>query len=223
MIRFEHVTKTFRLPRSVKVIADDISMTLEKGKAVGLLGRNGAGKSSLMNMIAGSIEPDSGRIVIEGSVSWPVGFQGSFHRQLTGAQNVRFLARVYGVDTEELVDYVEDFAELGGHFHQPMLTYSAGMRSRLGFGVSMGIYFDYYLVDEVTSVGDAAFREKSEAVFLDRVRNSGALFVSHSMASVRRVCTAGAVLENGKLTYYDSVSEAIAVHEANMKLKTAAR
>ncbi|WP_417525628.1 hypothetical protein [Marinovum sp.] len=104
-----------------------------------------------------------------------------------------------------------------------MLTYSVGMRSRLGFGVSMGIYFDYYLVDEVTSVGDAAFREKSEAVFLDRVRNSGALFVSHSMASVRRVCSAGAVLENGELTYYDNVSEAIAVHEANMKRKTPAR
>lgn len=220
MIRLKNVSKAFRYGAQVKHIARNVSMTFGRDRSVALLGRNGAGKSSLMSMISGKMQPDSGRIDIEGSISWPVGFQGSFHRELTGAQNARFLARVYGVDTDELLAFVEDFAEIGQHFHQPVATYSSGMRSRLGFGCSMGIHFDFYLVDEVTAVGDAAFKEKSEAVFMDRMQRSGALFVSHSMGSVRRVCNAAVVLENGAMTYYDDVEEGIAVHEANMEKKT---
>ena len=222
MVRLENVSKSFRTRGMTKVIADAVSLTIPRGKSVGLLGRNGAGKSSLLEMIAGAMDPDSGRIVIEGTVSWPVGFMGSFHNDLTGAQNARFLARIYGVDSGELIDFVADFAELGGHFHQPVRTYSSGMRSRLGFACSMGIHFDTYLVDEVTSVGDGAFKEKSEAMFLDRLRSSGALFVSHSMGSVRRVCDAGAVLENGKLSYYENLDKAIDLHERNLRYRTPA-
>jgi capsular polysaccharide transport system ATP-binding protein len=220
MVRLENVSKSFRGRGMTKVVADRVSLTIPRGKSVGLLGRNGAGKSCLLEMIAGAMDPDSGRIVIEGTVSWPVGFMGSFHADLTGAQNARFLARVYGVDSGELIDFVADFAELGGHFHQPVRTYSSGMRSRLGFACSMGIHFDTYLVDEVTSVGDGAFKEKSEAMFLDRLQSSGALFVSHSMGSVRRVCDAGAVLENGKLSYYENLEKAIDLHERNLRYRT---
>ncbi|MEO0678734.1 MAG: ABC transporter ATP-binding protein, partial [Pseudomonadota bacterium] len=119
-------------------------------------------------IIAGTMHADRGRVVSDGSISWPVGFAGSFHPDLTGAQNVRFIARVYGVDTEALVDFVEDFAELGPHFHAAVRTYSAGMKSRLTFGTSMGVQFDTYLIDEVTAVGDAAFRKKSQKLFLAR-------------------------------------------------------
>jgi capsular polysaccharide transport system ATP-binding protein len=219
MVRLENVCKTFYLRGANTVIARNVWLEIARGRAVGLMGRNGAGKSSLMQMIAGSIEPDTGRLVIEGSVSWPVGFQGSFHNDLTGVQNTRFLARVYGVDSDELVSFVEDFAELGAHFRQPIRTYSSGMRSRLGFACSMGIHFDTYLIDEVTAVGDGAFRTKSEAILHDRLQTSGALFVSHDMGGVRRICDAGAVLEKGNLTFYDDVDEAIAVHEANMRRK----
>jgi capsular polysaccharide transport system ATP-binding protein len=216
MIRLQNLTKSFRVGGGRKVVADDITVTFPTGVAVGLLGRNGAGKSTLMEMIAGTMEPDSGSIWSDGTISWPVGFAGSFHRDLTGAQNTRFIARVYGVDTDELTAFVEDFAELGRHYHMPLRTYSAGMRSRLSFGVSMGIRFDFYLVDEVTSVGDTNFRMKSSAVFLERMRESGALFVSHSIRKVRQLCTAGAVLEGGRLTYFPDVEEAIAQHKANM-------
>ena len=174
MIRLEHVTKTFYLGETSKTVARDITVDFPTGATIGLLGRNGAGKSTLMNMIAGNMDPSSGQITSDGTISYPVGFGGSFHRDLTGAQNTRFVARLYGIDTNELSDFVEDFAELGPHFHQPFHTYSAGMRSRLSFGVSMGIPFDFYLVDEVTSVGDAAFREKSQVLFLDRMKKSGA-------------------------------------------------
>ena len=216
MIRLEHVTKTFVLNGRRKTVARDIMVDFPTGAAVGLMGRNGAGKTTLLQMIAGNMEPTSGRILSTGTISYPVGFAGSFSPDLTGAQNARFVARIYGVDTEALIDFVEDFAELGQHFHLPFRTYSAGMRSRLAFGVSMAIPFDTYLVDEVTSVGDAAFRDKSAAVFQERMASSGAIFISHSTAMVRILCDMGAVLEHGRLTLYDDVDEAIARHEANM-------
>ena len=149
--------------------------------------------------------------------AFPVGFAGTFHRELTGAQNVRFIARIYGVDTEALLDFVGDFAELGGHYHMPVRSYSSGMRSRLAFGISMGIKFDTYLVDEVTSVGDASFRAKSAMVFKDRMATSSALVVTHSIAEIRNLCDYGAVLEEGELTFYEDLEEAIAVHGQNMK------
>lgn len=213
MIRLEHVTKRYRARGVTTVVADDISATFPTGVSVALLGRNGAGKSSMLRMIAGTMRPTSGRIWSDGSVSWPVGFAGSFHPDLTGAQNVRFVARIYGVDTDDLEAYVRDFAALGPHFDRPFFTYSSGMRSRLAFGTSMGIAFDTYLVDEVTSVGDGDFRLRSEQVFLERMRNAGAVVVSHSMVMMRNLCTMGAVLANAKLTFYEDIEEAIATHE----------
>lgn len=217
MIRLENLTKIFTLEGRRKVVIKDVNIEFPSGHSVALLGRNGAGKSTLLQMIAGTQAPTSGRIVSTGSISWPVGFAGSFHPDLSGAQNTRFVARIYGVDTDQLVDFVEDFAGLGMHFHLPFRTYSAGMRSRLAFGVSMGIPFDTYLVDEVTSVGDANFKSKSSSVFKARMETAGAFVVSHSMRMIRTLCQAGAVLEDGKLTYYDDIEAAIAHHERNME------
>ena len=216
MIKLVNLTKGYRTPSGRKMILENANVTFPSNRAVGLMGRNGAGKTTLMNMVGGIVKPDSGTIERSGTISWPVGFAGSFNRDMTGAQNTRFIARVYGVDTEELAAYVQDFAELGGHFDAPVRSYSSGMKSRLAFGVSMGIPFDTYLVDEVTSVGDAAFKRKSRLTFVKRMQTSGALFVSHSTRQLRKFCNAGAVLENGMLRYYDDVEEAIAVHHANM-------
>ena len=216
MIRLDHLTKTFILNGRRKTVADDICVEFPTGASIGLLGRNGAGKTTLMQMIAGNIDPTSGQILSTGTISYPVGFAGSFHPDLSGAQNTRFVARIYGIDTDELVAFVEEFAELGEHFRLPFRSYSSGMKARLSFGVSMGIPFDFYLVDEVTSVGDASFRAKSSALFLDRMNKAGSLYVSHSAANVRSLCNMGAVLENGKLTLYDDIDEAIERHEQNM-------
>lgn len=219
MIQFINLSKTFWTPRGRKVVADNLNLTIPSGVSVGLLGRNGAGKSTLLDMIGGRVRADAGQIVTTGTVSWPVGFTGSFHGDMTGGQNTRFVARVYGVDTDSLVEFVEDFAELGDHFHLPVRTYSSGMRSRLAFGVSIGIPFDTYLVDEVTSVGDAAFKVKSRHVFEQRMETAGAIVVSHSTPQLRLLCTAGLVLENGKCTYYEDIDEAIAQHQVNMGSK----
>ena len=213
-IRFENLTKSFRLKGERKIVIDNLNLTLPEGKSLALLGRNGAGKSTLLQIIAGTMRPYHGRVVSDGSMSWPVGLGGSFHRDLSGAENVRFIARIYGVDTDDLVAFVEEFAELGKFYHMPMRSYSSGMRSRLTFGASMGIRFDTYLVDEVTAVGDKAFRRKSRAVFADRMRSSSAIMVTHSMGQVREFCDAGLVLEQGKIRYFADLEEAIAVHEA---------
>lgn len=216
MIRLENVWKSFRTGSTRKWVAQGINVSIESGSSIALLGRNGAGKSTLLKMIAGTVNPEKGRISRTSSISWPVGFAGSFHPDLTGAQNTRFVARIYGADARELVNFVDDFAELGAHFHMPFRTYSSGMRSRLAFGVSMGISFDTYLVDEVTAVGDAAFRRKSTQVFRTRLAKSGAIVVTHSMPMVRELCTSAAVLEDGHLEIFTDVGKAIARHEKNM-------
>ncbi len=221
MIRLENLCKTHVMAGRRKVVARNIHATFPAGISVGLLGRNGAGKSTLLQMIAGTVAPDRGRVLHGGSVSWPVGFAGSFHPDLTGAQNTRFIARTYGVDSDELTAFVEDFADLGGHFTLPLRSYSSGMKARLAFGTSMGIQFDTYLVDEVTSVGDALFRQKSERVFKARMAQSGAIVVSHSLDLLQRICTAGAVLEAGRLVYYPKIETAIAQYTAMLGISRA--
>ncbi|EKE44526.1 putative cell surface polysaccharide export ABC-2 transporter ATP-binding protein [Oceaniovalibus guishaninsula JLT2003] len=215
MIRFENLSKSFWVRGQRKQVIDGLNLTLPSGKSLALLGRNGVGKTTLLQIIAGILSADSGRIVTDGTISWPVGFSGSTHGQLTGAQNVRFVARVYGVDGDELTDFVEHFAELGNHFYMPISTYSSGMKARLAFGMSMGIRFDTYLIDETTAVGDADFQRKSRAVFMERVKSSSAIMVSHQTRQVRRFCSSGLVMtRGGHIEYFEDIDEAIERHES---------
>jgi capsular polysaccharide transport system ATP-binding protein len=202
------------------LVAQGITATFPSGQATALLGCNGAGKSSLLAMIAGTLRPDAGQLLRHGTVSWPVGFAGAFHPDLTGAQNTRFVARVYGVDSCDLLGFVRAMSGLGNAMRQPVRRYSSGMRARLGFALSMGIPFDMYLVDEVTAVGDAAFRRETSELLKARLGQAGAIVVSHAPAQLRAVCTAGAVLEDGRLRMFDDLDEAIAVYEAGMRRET---
>lgn len=216
MIHLANISKSFTTRGQAKVLLDRVNVTFPSNTAIGLLGSNGAGKSTLLQMIGGNAKPDAGEITTTGSVSWPVGLMGSFHRNLTGAQNTRFVARAYGIDTESLLRFVEDFTELGAQFHVPVRHYSSGMKSRLAFGLSIGIPFDTYLVDEVTAVGDARFKVKSRHFFRERMRESGAIVVTHSISQLRLFCEAGAVLHAGKLSYFDDLEEAIALYQQNL-------
>jgi capsular polysaccharide transport system ATP-binding protein len=216
MIRLQNLTKTFRLHGVEKCVLDHVTMDLPAGRSIGLLGRNGAGKSTLLRLLAGTQSPSSGRIEVQGNVSWPVGFAGSFHPDLSAAQNTRFVARIYGVDSDELLTFAEEFCELGDHFHLPCRTYSSGMLARLAFGVSMGIAFDTYLVDEVTAVGDENFRRKSSQMFLERMQNAGAIVVNHSPEVIRQLCDCVLVLEQGRLEFFDNVEDGLREHQHNM-------
>ncbi len=219
MIKLDGVTKAYRYQGIPKYIARDISVTIPKGAKLALIGRNGAGKSTLMAMIAGNLNPDRGRISVAGAISWPIGLTGTIQGDLTGIQNVRFLGRIYGVDTDELVDFVGSFADLGLNYAEPVRSYSSGMRGRLAFGMAMGIRFDTYLIDEVTSAGDAAFRKTSNRLFEDRLANAGLIFISHVEGQMRERCTSAAVLEAGGLTLFDDVNDAIAQHHQNLQIR----
>ncbi len=216
MIHLDALTKCFRIRGAGRPVIDDVTLHLPPGRSIALLGRNGAGKSTLLRLIAGTMAPTRGAVRLEGTVSWPVGYAGSFHGDLTGAQNTRFVARIYGVDSDALAAFAEEFAELGPAFHFPFRTYSAGMKARLAFGVSMGIRFDTYLVDEVTAVGDASFRAKSAAMFRARMAQAGAIVVSHAMGQLRELCDCGMVIDAGRVLWFDDLGEAIAHHEEAM-------
>ncbi|MTH95199.1 ABC transporter ATP-binding protein [Roseibium sp. RKSG952] len=216
MIRLENLTKHFKLKGQLHYIAKDVSLTIPRGESIGLLGRNGAGKSTLLKLIAGTIKPSSGRIVRMANVSFPLGFQGSFNGSLTGEQNVRFVARIYGQDTDRLVAYVQDFAELGKAYQAPVKSYSSGMKARLAFGVSMGVDFEYYLVDEITAVGDTNFKKKCKRVFEEKLQHADIIMVSHSTGTLKEYCTTGIVLEDGQAIYFPNIEDAIKRHNQNM-------
>lgn len=215
MIKIENLTKSYRTPQGRHYIFKDLNIELPSGKSVALIGRNGAGKSTLLKMIGGIDRPDSGRIITDKTISWPVGLAGGFQGSLTGRENVKFVARLYAAKNElkEKVAYVEAFSELGHYFDMPIKTYSSGMRSRLGFGLSMAFRFDYYLVDEVMAVGDDRFKRKCKEVFGQRHKEASFLMVAHSHSLLKEYCDV-ALLFDGESNchFYDSIDEALKIY-----------
>ncbi|HGF0772041.1 TPA: ABC transporter ATP-binding protein [Kluyvera georgiana] len=218
MIKINNLTKSYRTPSGRHYVFKNINVILPKNKSVALIGRNGAGKSTLLRLIGGIDRPDTGNISSEGTISWPVGLSGGFQGSLTGRENVKFVARLYAEKRalKEKIKYVEDFSELGKYFDMPIKTYSSGMRSRLGFGLSMAFDFDYYLVDEVTSVGDAKFRKKCSDIFNSKRNSSNLIMVSHSLNSLKEYCDCAIFIGRDRCAYfYDEIDEAIDVYKGD--------
>jgi capsular polysaccharide transport system ATP-binding protein len=216
MIRLERVTKRYRTSTYRKVVLDDISTQFDSSICYGVLGHNGAGKSTLLRIIAGSEFPNSGRVTRSARISWPLGFAGGFHPQMTGRENIVFLAQVYGASSRAVTDFVTDFAELGEYLDAPVSTYSSGMQARLAFGVSMAIDFDCYLVDEITAVGDARFQLRCANAFAGRRKRSGMIMVSHDIVTMKAYCSAGFVLANGKLIPFVDIDDAIEFYKRSV-------
>lgn len=212
MIVLDRVSKSYEGQSGVNQVLQDVSFTINRGDSIGFCGANGVGKSTLMKMLSGVERPTSGKITRSMSVSWPIGLSQAFQPSLTGADNARFIARIYGKDERQLLDFVDDFAQLGRYMHEPIKVYSAGMGARLAFGVSLAIKFDCYIVDEITGVGDERFRVKSEEALQERKRDGTLIMVSHDSNTLLRYCDKGAVVYAGGVTLYDTVREAVDVH-----------
>lgn len=213
MIALEAVSKTYRTRQGGRrIVLDRVSAEFPDGCNVGVLGANGAGKSTLVRLLAGSEMPDRGRIRRDRRVSFPLGYGGTFHGALSGRENVAFIARIYGAGLHRTIDYVADFAELGGYFDMPVNTYSAGTRARLAFGACLALEFDTYLIDEVTEIGDERFRRKCAVAFRERMRCSDIVLVTHNTRTIRQYCERGAVLRNGELRLYDDVATALSAY-----------
>jgi capsular polysaccharide transport system ATP-binding protein len=209
VIELRGVSKSYRAGAQRKHVLNDVSISFPHNKSVGILGLNGTGKSTLIRIIGGVEPPDRGSIFRNGRVSWPLGYSGGFQGSLSGRENARFVARIYGGDPGYVEDYAQEFAELGRFFDLPLKTYSAGMRSRFGFAVSLACEFDCYLVDEAISSGDQRFREKYRRAFKDRSANASVIMVSHNEQTIRQHCELAAILRDGKLVFFDSLKQAL--------------
>lgn len=214
MIKLKNVSKGFMTVRhGWKQVLHDINIELPQDKNLGILGVNGAGKSTLLNLLSGLDLPDKGTIETGGTLlSWPLGGIAGVHGSLTGKENIKFICRIYDRDIKEVTKFVQDFADLGDYLYMPVRTYSSGMKSRLGFGISMAIKFDTYLIDEGFSAGDARFHKKTEEIFAERSKDTNMIVVSHSASTVKRFCNCAGILQKGKLTLYDDVDEAIKIY-----------
>lgn len=207
MIKLEHVTKQYHIQSGWRTVLDDIKFEMNGTDKIGFLGRNGAGKSTLIRLISGIEQPTSGKVTRETSVSWPLAFGGAFQGTLTGMDNLRFIARIYDVDIQHVRDYVQDFAELGNYLYEPVKSYSAGMRARFAFALSMAIEFDCFLIDEVIAVGDAKFQRKCEEELFEKRKDRGIILVSHEVHNIRERCESVCVLNDGKLKFFQNVDE----------------
>lgn len=216
MIVLDRITKSYPLTEGRHYVFRDLSFTFPENSSIAILGPNGAGKSTLMRILGGIDTPDSGRVITDKTISWPLGLSGGFQGSLSARDNVKFVSRVYGYAGEALrekVRFVEEFAEIGKYFDQPMKSFSSGMRSRVGFGLSMAFDFDYYLIDEAGAVGDPKFKEKSKAIYDQKKKKSNVILVTHNMAEVRELCDHAIIVKDGSAQVFDDIEEAIANYQ----------
>jgi capsular polysaccharide transport system ATP-binding protein len=224
MIELVDITKIYRTFGVRTVVFDRLTLSIPRGRNLAIMGRNGAGKSTLMRLLSGAERPDRGRIYRSTSVSWPVGFAGGFNGSMTGVENVRFVARVYGRDSDAVLAATADFAELGHHIRLPIKTYSSGMKARLAFGLSLAIDFDCYLIDEAMAVGDDRFRHKSRAALEAKLGRSQVIMVSHSPKTIQEFCTCGILLsEGGVVEHFDDPAALIAAYQEQGRRLLSAR
>lgn len=221
LLELRHISKGFRSKKGIKRVLDDISFTFRRGENIAILGGNGSGKSTLVRMICGMELPDSGGIRREGTVSFPLGFAGAISPNMTGRDNVRFVARIYGANVGQVERFVYEFSELGRAYDLPVVTYANSMRARLSYGISMALKFDMYVVDEMVAVGDPAFKRKCLEVFAERAKDATVLIVSSVTTSPARFCSTGMILKDGRLGELMPLTDAIAAYSGAAE-KTAA-
>jgi capsular polysaccharide transport system ATP-binding protein len=213
MIVCKNIRKSYPAGHGRREVLKGINLSISKGERLALLGHNGAGKSTLIKQIGGVELPDSGHIVRDMSSSWPIGFSGGFQGSLTGYDNARFIARIYGRSYAEIREFVEDFTELGRSLKMPVKTYSSGMRARLAFALSLAIEFDCYLIDEVILVGDQNFQRKCQVELFEKRADRAMIIASHDMQTIRSFCNKAAFIRDGIAHNFEDLNEAIDMYE----------
>jgi capsular polysaccharide transport system ATP-binding protein len=214
VIRVSNLVKEYHVPGGVKRVLDNVNFEVRAGERVAVLGRNGAGKSTLVRVIGGVEHPTSGAIDRTMTMSWPLGLSGAMQGSLTGIDTIKFIARIYNKPVQDLKEFVEDFSELGKYLRVPIKTYSSGMRARLAFGLSLGIDFDCYLIDEVIFVGDARFHRRCRYEIFERRPDRALLLVSHDSAILNEYCNGAVVLHQGRSKSFYDVPLALEIYNA---------
>ena len=203
------------------VALNGINLEVNEGEILGIIGRNGSGKSTLLRTISGIYRPDKGSIKSKGQITLMAGLGIGFNVNLSGRENVYLYGSILGNSNEvmnELMDSIIDFSELNGFIDQPLRTYSAGMRARLGFSIASAVNPDILLIDEVLSVGDQEFREKSMARILEIVEGSRTvIIVSHNFTTMEQMCTRLVMIEKGEIIANGNPTEVIAEYSKKVK------
>ena len=201
------------------VALQDVSFTVDKGEVVAILGRNGAGKSTLLKVLAGVLPPTKGSSKVDGKIAPMIELGAGFHPEMTGAENVLFYSALMGRDIKHVKEHTPAIGEWAGvsdHMDFPLRTYSSGMVARLAFATATDEQTEVLLVDEVLSVGDADFQEKSKARMHELIKSGAAVvLVSHDMRAVLELATKAIWLENGHVKMIGNPAEVVAAYEAN--------
>lgn len=216
MIILDQVTKFYRVKSQRHYVLNNVSAEFSTGVSIGILGKNGAGKSTLLRLLGGIEYPNNGRVIISGTVSWPVALTAGFLSTLSARDNIKFVCRLYNkseIEIKRVINFVQQFAEIGKHFDMPLMTYSSGMKGRVNFGLSMAFDFDYYLVDEVTGVGDPSFKQKAKEVFNAKRSNSAMIMVSHDTQVIKDNCDICIYLHDGEVDVYEDIEYAIKIYK----------
>jgi ABC-2 type transport system ATP-binding protein len=204
--RRQPVTRSF-------LAINDVSVTVEEGEAIGLMGLNGSGKSTLLKLISGVLRPDGGRVLTRGRIAGLIEVSAGFHKTLTGRENIYLNGAIMGMTEAEIdrkFDEIVDFSGIEGFLDQPVGSYSSGMFARLGFSVSVAAESDIFIIDEVLAVGDPPFKKKC-IKRIQQIRDEGRtiFFVSHNTTQIQRICSRALVLEAGKLGFDGPAPDAI--------------
>ncbi|WP_333869769.1 ABC transporter ATP-binding protein [Cypionkella sp.] len=209
MIAFENVSKSFWTGKSRKVILDRASFSVEVGNSLGILAKNGTGKTTIINMMAGLEKPDEGRVIRTSRISFPLGFMGGMVGRHSAKENARYIARLYALDPDYIESFCRWLSNIGEYFDMPLGTYSAGMRARFSFTLMLALEFDIYLIDEgMPNSTDVEFNRKAGEVLRQRLKNATVVMVSHQASTLEKFCRSAAVLRNGQLYKFETLEEA---------------
>ncbi|MCL2914149.1 ABC transporter ATP-binding protein [Shewanella corallii] len=217
MIHFENVSKFYPTKQGRHYVFRNIDLDLPTDRNIAILGPNGVGKSTLIRMIGGTDMPNEGRIRSLKNISWPLGLQGGLQGSMTARENVKFIARIHGYkNTRPIEKRVQEFAEVGKYFDEPVKSYSSGMRSRVTFGLTMAFDFDFdvLLIDELGAVGDANFRKKSEELLLSKYETTKLIMVNHNIRELKKFCQTGLVIKDQQLHFFDDINDAVELYQA---------
>lgn len=206
------IVQEFDTPLGRHRVLDRINFRVGPGQRMAVLGQNGAGKSTLISILSGLRQPTGGHVHRGLTMSWPLALGGGFEGELSGVDNLRFIARIYGAPLDRTYDFVMDFSELGAAIREPVRFYSDGMRMRLAIALSLAIEFECLLIDEVLVVGDQRFQEKCMRELFETRRHCGMILAIHAMDVVQKYCDSVLVLKAGRGKVFDDVARGCATY-----------